>query len=33
MEQQVKELKRELSAMDVEMKKCQVDAQVGGEAL
>ena len=28
MEQHVKELKQEISAMDVEMKKCQVDAQV-----
>lgn len=29
LERHVKELKQELSAMDVEMKKCQVDAQVG----
>lgn len=32
-EQQVKELKRELSAMEVEMKKCQVGAQVGEVAM
>ena len=29
LERRIKELKQELSVMDVEMKKCQVDAQVG----